>query len=366
VATPRTSPRLGYVDDLRVWLTALVILHHVGQPYGPTGGFWPFSNPERASILGAFFSSNAAFFMGLFFFLAGYFEPGAYERKGAAGFLRDRFRRLGWPLLITAAFLMPLIAKGIKFPSLTWGDFFRHEYWHFFFAGHMWFVGQLLIYAVVYAAWRQWRTAENPVKLRPPGHRELLIYALALAAGSFAIRIFYRVDFWFEIPFFRFEPAHILQYVSLFWFGHLAHRGDWLAKLDARVGLVWLRIGLGAVVVRYAIQFGLPIPLSAGGINVGALCWALLEAFICTGLCVGLLTWLRERGDRGSAIRTWAPETYAVYTIHIYLVLALQAPFMHVALPPLAKFAVVGLLAVPLCFLAGRALRRLPGLRTVF
>ena len=366
MAAPAASSRLGYVDVLRVGLTALVILHHVGQPYGPTGGIWPIFNAERAPILGAFFSSNAAFFMGLFFFLAGYFEPGAYARKGAAGFLRERFWRLGWPLLVTSAVIMPVIAKGLKFPELSWGDFFHRVYWHFFFAGHMWFVGQLLIYAAIYAAWRQWRTTGDGPAPAPPGHGALAVYALALAAGSFVIRIFYPVDFWFEIPFFRFEPAHLLQYVSLFWLGHVAHRGDWLAKVDARVGRIWLGVGLGAVAVRYACQFGLPIPLSGGGLNPAAACWALLEALICTGLCVGLLTWLRERGDRASAISAYAPDTYAVYTLHIYLVIALQMPFVHVALPPLAKFAIVGLLAVPLCFLAGRGLRRLPGLRTVF
>ena len=366
MATSRPSSRLGYVDDLRVWLTALVILHHVGQPYGPTGGIWPVNNPERAPILGAFFSSNAAFFMGLFFFLAGYFEPGAYARKGAAGFLRDRFRRLGWPLLVTAAVIMPFIAKGLLYPTLSWAQFFSRKYWNFFFSGHMWFAGQLLIYAVVYAAWRQWRPVEASATPRPPGHRGLALYVLALAAGSFVIRIFYPVDFWCEIPFFRFEPAHLLQYVSLFWFGHIAHRGDWLEQLDARVGRVWLRVGLGAVALRYAIQLGLPIPLSAGGFGVAGLCWALLEAVICTGLCVGLLAWLRARGDRGPDVSAYAPDTYAVYTIHIYLVLALQIPFIHVGLPPLAKFAIVGVLAVPVCFLAGQGFRRLPVMRTIF
>jgi fucose 4-O-acetylase-like acetyltransferase len=367
MAKSRTSSRLEYVDELRVGLTALVILHHVGQAYGPTGGIWPIHNAERARVLGAFFSSNAAFFMGLFFFLAGYFEPGAYERKGAAGFLRDRFRRLGWPLFVTSAFIMPFIAKGLKFPDLTWGEFFTREYWHFFFSGHMWFVGQLLVYAVVYAVWRRWRPVANGSVPKPPGHRELVLYMLALAAASFAVRIFYPVDFWFEIPFFRFEPAHVLQYVSLFWLGHVAHRGAWLDRLDAKVGMTWFRIGLGAIAFRYAINLaGLPIPLAGGGLKWATLNWALLEAVICTGMCVGLLTWLRERGDRGAAVAAWAPDTYATYTIHIYLVLALQAPFANVALPPLAKFAIVGLLAVPVCFLAGRGLRRLPGLRTVF
>jgi peptidoglycan/LPS O-acetylase OafA/YrhL len=33
--------RLFYLDTLRIVLTILVIAHHVGQAYGPTGGYWP-------------------------------------------------------------------------------------------------------------------------------------------------------------------------------------------------------------------------------------------------------------------------------------------------------------------------------------
>src|SRR5215207_3016513 len=81
------TARLAYVDTLRMFLAGLVVAHHVGQAYGPTGGDWPIFNPSRAAILGPFFSVNAAFFMGLFFVIAGYFVPYAYDRKGAARFL---------------------------------------------------------------------------------------------------------------------------------------------------------------------------------------------------------------------------------------------------------------------------------------
>ncbi|NJO75003.1 MAG: acyltransferase [Leptolyngbyaceae cyanobacterium RM1_406_9] len=90
---------LWFVDNVRIFLTVLVIAHHAGQPYGPTGGMWLVSNLEQADILGAFFATNAAFFMGLFFLISGYFVPGAYARKGTKVFLQERFLRLGVPIL---------------------------------------------------------------------------------------------------------------------------------------------------------------------------------------------------------------------------------------------------------------------------
>ena len=41
------SGRLDYAGNLRVALIALVIAHHVGQAYGPTGGCWPIQEPAR-------------------------------------------------------------------------------------------------------------------------------------------------------------------------------------------------------------------------------------------------------------------------------------------------------------------------------
>src|SRR6266508_1284198 len=89
------TARLEYLDALKVVLTALVIAHHAGQPYGPTGGRWPIFEAERAAVLGPFFSVNAAFFMGLFFMISAYFLPSSFDRKGPWTFMKARFPRIG-------------------------------------------------------------------------------------------------------------------------------------------------------------------------------------------------------------------------------------------------------------------------------
>lgn len=50
------SSRLWFVDNVRVFLTILVLAHHAAQPYGPIGGTWLLANPEQANILGTFFA----------------------------------------------------------------------------------------------------------------------------------------------------------------------------------------------------------------------------------------------------------------------------------------------------------------------
>ncbi|MGC4044978.1 MAG: acyltransferase family protein [Armatimonas sp.] len=84
-ASPYRTRRKGspsYLDNLKVWLTFLVVAHHVAQAYGPTGGAWPVSEPMRSPYLAPFITINAMFFMGLFFFISRLLYPGAYQRKG--------------------------------------------------------------------------------------------------------------------------------------------------------------------------------------------------------------------------------------------------------------------------------------------
>src|SRR5262245_17051207 len=123
-----SATRLEYLDALKVVLTALVIAHHAGQPYGPTGGRWPIFEADRAAVLGPFFSVNAAFFMGLFFMISAYFLPSSFDRKNTIPFLKDRFLRLG----------IPFVVVGMTIGGLSKSTFDP---------AHTWFIVHLLVYA---------------------------------------------------------------------------------------------------------------------------------------------------------------------------------------------------------------------------
>jgi peptidoglycan/LPS O-acetylase OafA/YrhL len=43
-----------------------------------------------------------------------------------------------------------------------------------------------------------------------------------------------------------------------------------------------------------------------------------------------------------------AARSYAIYILHVFVLVAVQAPLVDVAIPPLAKFAIVALVGVPL------------------
>jgi peptidoglycan/LPS O-acetylase OafA/YrhL len=101
-ASPR--PRTDFIDRLRVVLTVLVIVHHAAITYGGSGG-WFYREVTDGGLpssmtLTLLTAVNQAFFMGMFFLLAGYFTPASLAKKGAARYLGDRLIRLGVPLVI--------------------------------------------------------------------------------------------------------------------------------------------------------------------------------------------------------------------------------------------------------------------------
>ena len=115
-APTTTRPRLFYLDNLRVALTALVVIHHSAATYSDIPGAWYYSEQGSDSSAGFLFGLlmiNQAFFMGAFFLIAGFFVPGSFDRKGGRRFLRERLLRLGVPLLIFLVLLRPLVTLGI-------------------------------------------------------------------------------------------------------------------------------------------------------------------------------------------------------------------------------------------------------------
>jgi len=352
----------------------LVIAHHAGQPYGPTGGMWLIFNPERADILGAFFATNAAFFMGLFFLISGYFMPGAYERKGAMVFLKERFLRLGIPILFFALLVFPPIFYFAQSGELSFGQFFFGVYVSQIRmqVGHLWFLVHLLFYAVCYVLWR--RVRRQYIRLEPeqsnmkaPQHSLILMYLAVLAIVTFATRIQFPIDTWknllWVIPA---EIAHLPQYASLFVIGIIAYHRDWFRRMPAQRGLIWLSIGLGATLLRYGYavagdRLSLTGLIAGGGWDWRSLVWSTWEAVICVGLCVGLLVFFRERIN---GQRTWgqilSKNAYVVYLTHILIIIPIQFVVAPISISPLLKFFLVTSVGIPLCFLSGHFIRRLP------
>jgi peptidoglycan/LPS O-acetylase OafA/YrhL len=356
--------RIFYLDTLRIALTVLVIVHHIGQAYGPTGGYWPVQETARAAILGPFFTVNRSFFMSLFFMISGYFMVSGYQRNGFAGFLRNRLVRLGIPVLAFAAFMLPVRLFLFGEHITRWDDYFN--------AGHLWYLENVLLFSVVYAIWRKVRETSRKSAQRPdqdakrPAPRLLVtVVALLLVAALCGIvRIWSPIDRWTNLlGFFRVAFADLPRDLAFFIFGAMAFRRGWFESYPVRRGLLWLAVGLAAAAAWYAFAMIPHARLDTQVFEVSYLVW---EEILCFGMCIGLLVLFRQVANvQGSFGKMLAANQYSAYFWHPVLIVAIQMGFLGLSFGPFTKFAAVTALGVPVVFLWSWLMRNIRAVRAV-
>ena len=359
--------RLLYIDNIRTFLTILVILHHLMIIYSGNGSWIYNENLQDAttSTFGRWFCSvNQSFFMGLFLFISAYFVPGAYERKGPRHFLVDRLIRLGIPLVIYGWIIRPLwIYNTWSFPNsfLKW---YRDEYFRvygFIGGGPLWFIEVLLIFACFYALYRIFNS--NPVKEIPevsfPRDRTIVLFAFFLGIVSFVVRIWCPQNT--SITELNLQLANFPQYIALFILGLIAYPRKWLAALPERTARRWMVVAFALSVLPLLVGSDRNQQAIGGSEKVLSLLSAWWEAFMCVAMCFTVVHLFRRYASQQGQIAKWfSRNAYTAYLIHEPIITSIAMAITGFALYPLLKFALMGLVTVPLIFLFSALILKLP------
>lgn len=226
------------LDNLKTFLSGLVVVHHTAIPYGGAGG-WPFRSRLIPSgyispPLLLFNGLNQSFFMGLFFWISGRMSAQALSKKNVslAAFLKTKLVRLLVPTVVNTLFGPPLticLAQG-----RVRGVF--QEYWAQVRGarGVTWFTATLLTFDVVTALLHQFLPILSTDKLysRRVSHviyNTLKNYGWMIAAAAcFVIRLNFPVGRG-SAPL-GVQPAYLPQYIMAYILGYLS-----LEHGDARV-----------------------------------------------------------------------------------------------------------------------------------
>jgi hypothetical protein len=244
-----------FIDNVRWSMMILVVSMHAADTYSPLGNwYYTDRSPISTGTLIAFAAWQMylqSFFMGLLFFIAGYFVPASLDRKGRWQFIRDRAFRLGWPVLFYMFVLGPIVEYFLAHswtstrPTSFLNEWIKHIRNGEFLQenGPLWFCLALLIFSTLYAVvvrGRKGAQIDGHEPANPPRLGALILFSAAIATITFLVRL---------APhsggvYLNMHLGDFPQYVLLFAAGIFASRQQWPPKLSLRVGKQWLIVVL--------------------------------------------------------------------------------------------------------------------------
>jgi hypothetical protein len=380
-STPLSSDgRLVFVDNMRIFLAVTVVVFHVSIAYG-ADHHWVYHEPPQdeltSALLNGHISIHHAYCMGLYFFLAGYFTPGAYHRRGSKRFVEDRLLRLGVPVLVYFVVIMPVLIYlylvNFYGASLSFPDFYLRSFqkMKYVSVGPTWFILVLLVYSLIYAALRSYRERRCPAAgdataAGAPGNLFFLGLAVLLAMATVLVRLRFSIGV-DRIPIIGVDLAYQPQYITMYVLGITFYNRRILHDATRRHGRVWLwltagsLLGWGVLVSTGRDSLGNESPF-LGGNGWQAMLYGAWESVFCVGMLFSLMyIFMRRLAFQGRLARALRANAYAVYLVHPPLLVGLQYLFRDLEAHNLQKFLLVTLLGVPASFLVSHYIvRRLP------
>jgi peptidoglycan/LPS O-acetylase OafA/YrhL len=294
--------------------------------------------------------------MSLMFFLSGVFVPSSLARKGGRTFLSDRFLRIGVPLVLVVALLMPIAyypSYAVAAVDPSAGAFWQH--WRalpFWPCGPQWFLWQLLalnvLAVVVHRLAPGWHESLKGVALaardRPAWFFAALVAVSALAYVPLAL--IHSPWTWTNYGPVSFQLSRPLHYLVYFFAGMAVgaqglDRG--LLAADGALARNWAK-WLAAAVAGFVLWAG-PTSLTMGGGPAPfgmPLASALGFVIACAGGCFFLLAvCLRFATERVRALDSLSANAYSMYLLHYVFIVWLQYAVLSVDLPAIGKAAIV-------------------------
>jgi glucans biosynthesis protein C len=417
--------RLLFIDNIRWVMILFVVSMHAAVTYSSVGS-WYYNEPAALSqgakmgfVTYQFFLQS--FFMGFLFFIAGYFVPLAYDKKGGRRFLKDRAVRLGLPTLLYIFLLQPLILYYIIRawdPDSADRSFLR-SYGRYLSSGRwlggtgpLWFCEALLIFCVGYAGWRMLRAGRVEAGGRPgdvtgsagrsgdetgtagrtgigglsgvgtatlvgarggvrafPGKAKVGGFILLIAVSSFLVRITWPNG----TSFYNLQFCYFSQYIFFFIAGTVAYRRSWLTTLPRLTGLFWGRLGLfGGLLLWFVLlitggALKGQTSVYGGGNHWQSMGLCILESMAGVGISLYCLVLFRDRfNGQGRMARFFSENAFAVYVFHAPVLIAISLGMAGLHWPPLMKFVLLTALSIVATYsICALLIRRIPLLKKI-
>ncbi len=370
-----------YVENLRIILSALVVVVHVACTYGGPGG-WSYVERGAGLLsivpLTVINATSQSFFMGMFFFFGAYFTHLSFQKKGVVHFVKDRFFRLVIPLFLTWFFISPLtryIAWPVKHPDAARLSF--TEIWlsgQGFGHGVMWFAEVLIYFTVLYIiayTLLPWLRKKKKLPIPKIKSKHILIGSLLLGLVTFFVRL--------EFPLFRnyyslhYDFGHFPQYIILFALGVIAARYSSDYLLSFKQAKRWMWFSLFMIFVVFSLIFVVGNAYESnirpflGGFTWQSLAYSVWEQVTGIAIMVTLIGLFRAKWNRQNKFSAHlSGSAYAVYVFHPPILVAISVMLANWEALHLVKFLVVTPLALAASFGFALLIKQLPFTKRIF
>jgi glucan biosynthesis protein C len=315
---------------------------------------WPVRDPAGGAFYGVLAVALHAVRMPVFFFVSGLLTGLACRRRGLGPVARSRLRRIGWPLLVGLALLVPFAPLADDFawrmidesrpgtPGLRSlrRHFETHTPLEWVDPSHLWFLEFLLIYigcAVVASRAQVGRSlAAKGAKAWRVAASQWGGWGLAALLGACVLPLAWHSGSTFvQTPRQVLPPWHVLAFYGVWYAAGWAASDapDLLLRLFRRPRLVAL-IGVmasGALAWR---------GLHADGAERWA-CMVALPFLVAATVLSTVQACARLTNPTGPVMRLLADASYWVYLWHLPIIMVLYPLLMRVDVPAWVRFGVV-------------------------
>ncbi len=358
---PVARERSVWIDQLRSFVTVLVVAHHSAMSYAHFSYFDPVvyirsTHPvvDNARWVGMdiFIFFNDSFFMPLMFWVSGLFLFRGLAKKGRVLYLGERFRRLGIPFVVAVVLLIPVayipaylqIHHGFS-PADFISDYLSVQGWP---VGPPWFIWLLLAFTILAVFIPM--TVYEKINLQmhrgmvKPGVLVLgILVVLALAYIPLSMQI--GAYTWTGIGPFDFQLNRVLFYFAWFIFGCCLGSDPWEQYFFSKgylLGKPWLFWLITAVMV-FLLQLLLNIHLAEWN-NALFAAWINDAVFVLEGLLMSFAMIAVFRWFSRSSNRVWrslSANAFGIYLVHYPFVVWFQYILLTLAIPAPVKFSIV-------------------------
>ena len=349
--------RLTYLDNLRSFIIFLVICLHSAVTYSGMGSWYYIEKPQLKInplvylVFGIFQSFTQAWFMGALFFISAIFVAKSLDKKGIAGFIKERLFRLGIPLLFYIFIVSPFIYF-IILPSetISW-EYIKKSYIGYFTdisnlrsSGPLWFAGALLVFSIVYAVARHFIPAKDREKNTIFKIKNILGIILLIAGIAFIIRIWFPAG---KTVIFNFQLGYFSSYIILFILGAIIGEKNLIDEVSERKNFKWLPAGLGIglpiwfIVMIFSNVFEGGTDFN-GGLNWKCGAYAVWESLTAVSFSFGFISVFKKYLNKTNKIsKVLSENSFGVYVFHAPLLVIITVLFKGWITNPLIKWVIV-------------------------